>query len=173
MTTTGSIETVIAKQALHDLIATYARGVDRADATVLASVFHADAQVVTGIIDGAAPDYVRNVVAMLRANVKSTFHSHSNEYFEIQGDTASGETYVLAHLVSVGPDSQETLTGGRYLDRFEKRDGVWKIAHRTFVTDWTSSRPAASSADETDEPSPTRGRYAPGDPSIAFWAAVA
>jgi hypothetical protein len=127
--------------------------------------------VVTGIIDGLAPDYARDVVAMLRANVKSTFHSHSNEYFEINGDVASGETYVLAHLVSAGSDPQETLTGGRYLDRFEKRGGVWKIAHRTFVTDWTSSRPAADTQD--DEASPTRGRYAPGDPSIAFWAGAA
>ncbi len=26
--------------------------------------------------------------------------------------------------------------GGRYVDRFERRDGEWKIAHRTVVHEW-------------------------------------
>ena len=27
--------------------------------------------------------------------------------------------------------------GGRYLDRFERRDGVWKIARRLLVDEWS------------------------------------
>jgi hypothetical protein len=26
--------------------------------------------------------------------------------------------------------------GGRYVDRFERRDGEWKIAHRAMVREW-------------------------------------
>ena len=26
--------------------------------------------------------------------------------------------------------------GGRYVDRFERRDGTWKIAHRAVVHEW-------------------------------------
>ena len=29
-----------------------------------------------------------------------------------------------------------SVVGGRYLDRFERRDGQWKIAHRLYVMDW-------------------------------------
>jgi hypothetical protein len=31
--------------------------------------------------------------------------------------------------------------GGRYLDRMEKRDGVWKIVDRVGTTDWTRLDP--------------------------------
>jgi uncharacterized membrane-anchored protein len=31
---------------------------------------------------------------------------------------------------------EDFFTGGRYLDRFERRDGVWKIASRTGIADF-------------------------------------
>lgn len=166
---TATVEEAIAKQALHDLVTTYARGVDRADATLLGSVFHAEAEVVTGILDGPAPDYVRGVTAMIRDGMRSCFHSVGNEYFEVEGDRAVGETYVLAHMLS-RDGKEETLTGGRYLDRFEKRDGVWKIAHRRFVQDWNRTQPATTETGGMYENLRTRGGYAPDDPATAFWA---
>lgn len=166
---TDAVEQAVAKQALHDLVVTYARGVDRADAALLASVFHPDAEVVTGVIDGRAPDYARDICAMVRENLKSTFHSMANEYFEVSGDRAVGETYVVAHMISTGDAPQETLTGGRYLDRFERRDGQWRIAHRTFVHDWNMTQPVTEETVGMYEQLPTRGGYAPNDPGWAFW----
>lgn len=168
----GSIEDALAKQALHDLVMTYARGADRADEAMLASVFHPDADVVTGVIDGKAPDYARDVVAMVRSNLRSTFHSVANEYYEVSGEKAVGESYVIAHMIAAGDEETETLTGGRYLDRFEKRDGVWKIAHRTFVLDWSMTRPVTMETTGIYETLTTRGGYAPDDPSVAFWNAA-
>ena len=40
----------------------------------------------------------------------------------------------------------ERLTGGRYVDRFERRDGRWRIAERTFVLDWMRTRPCGTTA---------------------------
>ncbi len=170
--TSGSVEEAIAKQTLHDLVMLYARGADRADAAMLASVFHSDADIVTGVIDGKAPDYARDVVAMVRGNLRSCFHSVANEYYEVAGDRAVGESYVIAHMISAGDDASETLTGGRYLDRFERRDGVWKIAHRTFVLDWSMTQPVTMEAEGMYESLTTRGGFAPDDPSIAFWNAA-
>ncbi len=168
----GSVEEAIAKQALHDLVMVYARGADRADAAMLASAFHPDADVVTGMIDGKAPDYARDVVAMVRGNLRSCFHSVANEYYEVAGDRAVGESYVIAHMISAGDDASETLTGGRYLDQFERRDGVWKIAHRTFVLDWSMTQPVTMETQGMYESLTTRGGYAPDDPSIPFWNAA-
>ncbi len=167
--TTGPIEDAIAKQSLHDLVATYARGVDRADEAMLASVFHADADVITGVIDGKGPDYARDITAMVRGSLKSCFHSIANEYYEVSGNHAVGETYVLAHMMT-GDGTQETLTGGRYLDRFEKREGEWRIAHRTFVYDWSMTQPATLEESGMYEDLKTRGGYAPDDPAVVFWA---
>ena len=36
------------------------------------------------------------------------------------------------------------FVGGRYIDRFEKRAGKWKITHRTGMTDWTRLEPPSS-----------------------------
>jgi hypothetical protein len=52
-------------------------------------------------------------------------------------DSAFVETQVLVHqqrLDERGP-FLETF-GGRYVDRFERRDGEWKIADRLVVHDW-------------------------------------
>lgn len=164
------LDAALAKAALHDLVCTYARAVDRGDEALLASVFHADADIVTGIIDGKAPDYARDIVAMVRANLESTFHAVSNEYFEVAGDRAWGECYVLAHLITKADPVVETLTGGRYLDRYERRDGTWKIAHRSWVYDWSMTQPVTAEETGMYEQLPLRGGYAPDDPSIAFWA---
>ena len=37
------------------------------------------------------------------------------------------------------PDCQ-TFLCGRYVDRFERRDGEWRIARRTVVYDWIDER---------------------------------
>jgi hypothetical protein len=34
--------------------------------------------------------------------------------------------------------------GGRYLDRFQKREGVWKLSHRNGLTDWMRTEPPAT-----------------------------
>src|SRR4051794_18955292 len=38
------------------------------------------------------------------------------------------ETYVTMRKAQ--PDGPPVMGWGRYIDRFERRDGVWKIAHR-------------------------------------------
>jgi hypothetical protein len=53
----------LSKQALHDLGMAYARAVDRADASLMASVFHDDATVVTGVFSGNAAEYAVKIAA--------------------------------------------------------------------------------------------------------------
>ncbi len=62
----------------------------------------------------------------------------------MDGDTAGSEAYFIAHHRSRVPDSElPTIValGGRYLDRFEKRDGDWRLVHRILVKDWQDTRP--------------------------------
>ena len=65
----------------------------------------------------------------------------TNHWIEIEGDAAVGESYVIAYQQTAGEAPQDVMTGGRYIDRYERRDGEWKISHRTFVMDWTTSSP--------------------------------
>ena len=58
-------------------------------------------------------------------------HNHVVE-FDADGVTARGEVYVTAYLRSEDPAVLTTFFG-RYLDRYEARDGAWRIARRACV----------------------------------------
>ena len=53
-----------------------------------------------------------------------------------RGDVAHAETYYL--FVAMNPDGTDILAGGRYIDRFERRDGEWKLAVRSNLIEWSS-----------------------------------
>jgi hypothetical protein len=70
-------------------------------------------------------------------------HLLGSSYIELDGDAAYVETYIWTFLrVERDGRSWDTYTGGRLHDRFERRDGVWKIAHRRTVFDWNRDTPA-------------------------------
>ncbi|RYD60057.1 MAG: nuclear transport factor 2 family protein [Sphingomonadales bacterium] len=139
----STIDGVISRQQIADLTMAYCRGIDRADAAMLASVFHPDATVVSGVFNGNGQDFATEICALVEDVYEQTFHSMANQWIEVDGDGAIGETYVIAVSTSSGDDEKtDTLTGGRYVDRFERREGRWAIAERTFVLDWTRSEPS-------------------------------
>src|SRR5210317_1164473 len=100
-------------------------------------------------------DFVRFAIQVL-STYSRTQHQLGNTLIELAGDgTATAETYFTAfHRMRpigdplAGPDAFETemdfFVAGRYLDRFECLDGVWKIAHRTGMTDWIRIEAPAS-----------------------------
>src|SRR5690606_9302059 len=72
----------------------------------------------------------------------STMHLLGNVLIDVDlaTDLAVSETYAIAyHRTATRPfDPKGNLViGVRYVDRFERRDGSWRIAQRTGVTEWT------------------------------------
>ena len=70
-------------------------------------------------------------------------HFLGNQLIDIDGDVAYAETYCLA-LIRVGCNNGEPLDrmhDVRYCDRFERRDGSWRIAHRVvaYGPEWFGS----------------------------------
>jgi len=65
-------------------------------------------------------------------------HTHfiANTSVDFDGDVAHSETYVLWVLRRKDGRTVD-LGGGRYVDRFERRDGEWRIAARELVIDWS------------------------------------
>jgi hypothetical protein len=66
-------------------------------------------------------------------------HLVANQLIELDGDRARAETYGVAYHWGDPPDDHRRnfTTGFRYVDRFERRDGVWAIARRVAVREWT------------------------------------
>lgn len=163
------LEEALAKLALHDLLMAYARGIDRADRELLDSVFYPDATVISGVFNGAGADFAREITAHITTNLERCFHSIANEWFEVKGDRAMGEAYVIATMTAGGTD---TVTGGRYIDEFERRDGVWKIRSHVFVADWNMSMPTSHQTDGMYAVLDSRGCFGRADPVYAHWPAV-
>jgi hypothetical protein len=150
------------KQAIADGVMTYARAIDRLDEAMLRSVFHPDSQHAHGFVGpssdpsipsspGKPGDFVAYAFDVLNTHVR-THHQLGNLFIELDGDDAYVETYFTAyHRMRAKGDPQaapnafdtemDFWVGGRYLDRFQKRDGIWKISHRTGLTDWMRTEP--------------------------------
>ncbi|GGC17161.1 hypothetical protein GCM10011371_00760 [Novosphingobium marinum] len=160
------LDAALARAEIQDLVMSYCRGVDRGDGDLLRSIFADDATVSLGITNGTASQFAQDIVAFVTSDVvEVVFHSVANQWIEVRGDSAVGEHYAIANMVSQG---QETLTGGRYLDSYEKRDGRWLIVERVFVTDWTSTQPSTMQKDGIYE-ALSWGRNDMSDPVYDLW----
>lgn len=136
------LQAVIDKTEIADLLANFARGLDRIDENLLRSVLHPDATLDfgPGIFQGTGNDYVHWVMGVLQG-VKSSHHMVANSRVELDGDEALVESYFHAHFRLDKPVGREDVfMGGRFLDRLERRPsgsaGVWKIVHRKQMLDW-------------------------------------
>jgi ketosteroid isomerase-like protein len=171
--TTNRMQDLLDKQDCAELVYRFARGVDRCDADQIRAVFWPDATDDHGIVKGTVEEYLAQVMLILDS-MKSTQHMLGQVLIELAGDTATGETYFCAQHTLPGADGgpdQEMFAAGRYLDRFERRDGVWKIIHRSAVYDWNTVD--ASTTNWTTEPMKSllaRGLRGAADPSSAYIA---
>lgn len=136
--TERAINELIDRQAIHDCLMRYSRGVDRLDRELLMSVYHPDAVDDHGMFVGGREDFADWVIDMHSTLHISQQHCLMNHSCEIDGSVAHSETYYMF----IGMNKQGdpiSVSGGRYVDRFEKRDGTWAIAHRVCVRDWIST----------------------------------
>lgn len=164
----NALDVALSRAAILDLTYAYCRGVDRGDKALLTSIFHEDSTVISGVINGTGAEFADGIVDFCVANFEYCFHSVANQWIDITGDTAIGEHYVVAHLTAGGND---VMTGGRYVDSYERRNGVWKIKSRTFVNDWTTTHASTMQRGEFYEPLKW-GCFGKNDPVYALWASA-
>lgn len=128
------LQRLLDEAAIRRVVCTYARAVDRCDWELLRSCYHPRA------IDdhGAFVGTVEELIELLRRETwRSTAHYVANQLidFDADGDGAWSEAYVYAlHRSGDGERPRvDAIGSGRFLDRFERRDGVWRIAHRRVI----------------------------------------
>lgn len=169
------IDVLWAKEEIRDLAQRYCRACDRADFELLESIYHSGALDEHGFNrTGTAREFLDAVPAM-RAGMEGLQHNVTNHIISVNGDEAEGEVYVLAyHRYSGAKGPTLLVTGGRYLDRYARRDGKWKIAHRRCVDDWSIEMAAPpQAANEFTEGGIERGCAGSDDPSYAFFRELA
>jgi len=139
--TSNTIETLIAKQDITELIYKYMRGLDRWDQALLDSLFTEDAWCEYGFINTSAKEFISFAIDALKEH-QANQHMVGNILIDIKGNEAFGEVYFNAyHKIKTENGFEDMIIAGRYLDRYEKNNGIWKFAYRSELVDWSHSRP--------------------------------
>jgi len=137
--------TTDARQQIQDALLSYCRGIDRLDAELVARGFHPGAVLSDyGADPMVIETFAEYAPASLQKRFSATQHRISNTTvdFDDGGSAATVETYGLAYHVEPTENGDVLHTfNGRYIDRFEQRNGAWKIATRHLRNDWSEVQP--------------------------------
>jgi len=147
MTSSGRtpLEALLDKQAITEVLYRYARACDRADEALMRACFHPGSIHRHGRYEGTSAEFVTFAMKIIRT-AKATKHVITNPLIEFDGDGALSECHYLAYHRIPNAESgaeEDNFSGGRYLDRFERRGGVWKIVERVGLLDFERFDPPA------------------------------
>jgi hypothetical protein len=150
---------------IQSLIYKYCRALDRCDGDLLKSIYWPDAIHNHTVFNGNAYDFADYAIPAMKKYFLKTLHCISNILIEFRGDVATSECYCTAyHRISndaqivkevfgddyfrkvekTNADSHDFIYLGRYVDRFERRQGAWRIASRLVVQEWTINQPSTA-----------------------------
>jgi hypothetical protein len=149
---TMTIETLLARQEIADVLYRYARGIDRLDLDLVRSCYHPDAYDDHGTMKGTVDEFLAAAEGFL-PRFAATMHFLGNMLIEVDGDVARAETYAVAyHRLEEDAGGKDDIWGIRYVDRFERRGGEWRIAHRVVAQEWRRVEPVPAGRPRGREP---------------------
>jgi hypothetical protein len=138
--------------AIRELIEAYAHCADRRDANGQMALFTRDTHFMV-YMNAKDPKpsqelHSRQALAPVFADLNqydaTTHFVGQSTIFTLNGDRATGETYCLAHHVTVDGEKRGLMIASlRYLDTFAKIDGDWFFAERLLYVDWLEQRALA------------------------------
>jgi hypothetical protein len=147
------------EQALADIAQiarTYARGMDRQQTAMVASLFTEQGRL--ALYDGEPEvgrltaewrgrEAITAALTQGRAKYSVTTHFLGQQTLTLQGDGCTGETYCLAHhLYDRDEGTFNRVMSIRYHDLYVRHDGRWLIEERRLAVDWIEYRPVGSPA---------------------------
>jgi hypothetical protein len=125
------------EREIHDVLLRYCRGVDRSDDEMLATCYHADAIDDHGSWVKSGADAPKWIADRGMPADEPAMHFLGNVSIDVEGDTAFTESYLLAFRAYRKNDRPYTRTRAlRFIDRFARRNGEWRISERVVVDDW-------------------------------------
>lgn len=134
------LQALLDKQAIYELLNAYCNAADRHDHDKMRQLYHEDAIDEHGPFSRGPASEFLDKLPEIQKTMDILHHNITTVNLKLDGDYAEGEVYVLAfHKIQKGDGTSfDLLIGGRYFDKYAKRDGVWKFLHRSVVADWTN-----------------------------------
>jgi hypothetical protein len=124
------------REAIRTVVARYCRGWDRRDRDLVQSCYWPEATDDHGLYRGPASDFFDASMRAEQHTLHSVIHHHLGQsLIELDRPRATAETYCLATMVDAARPDEVVLLTVRYVDRFEVRDGEWRIRDRHVLYD--------------------------------------
>lgn len=168
----AQLQALLDKQAIIELVNTYCNAADRHDNVKFRQLYHEDAIDDHGsFFKGPAMEFI-DKLPEIQGPMEILHHNVTTVNIKLDGNRAEGEVYILAfHKVQTPDGPLDLLIGGRYFDKYEKRDGVWKFTHRAVVADWANlHQPSIVNLDNPIIEGAYIGKPGPADPSYGFFS---
>ncbi|MBI1181191.1 MAG: hypothetical protein GC201_11585 [Alphaproteobacteria bacterium] len=134
------------KLEIHETIYRYCRSMDRMDAPLALDCFWPEANLEYSTLYNGSPAGFVEWLWPVHAAMVCHAHRVTNILVDFKSDTeAASESMVHVTLRMEANGELVDLSGhGRYLDRWRKQDGRWRIAGRTYVQDMGTVVPVGS-----------------------------
>jgi hypothetical protein len=138
----AGLRALLAERAIAAVILDYARGVDQRDFELVRRCFHADARIDYGSFAGG-PEALVDWLERIQPQLDRSSHFFAPPRIQLDLEAGGAQVETACLQTAVPPRDAEgvvrrRISGLRYLDRFERRAGVWRIAERRNVPDWTA-----------------------------------
>lgn len=139
------VQELLDKQAIHEVMIRYCRGLDRMDAELVGSAYHPDAHddhggrtFIGAAIGQSIIDWTRELKVVMGS------HHLTNQTIHVDGDVAMSESYYSGFMLESHDDGEQRTIQmvGRYLDRLERRAGEWRISERLVVPEMVRYLPS-------------------------------
>ena len=167
MPTEEQLQELLDKQNIYELMCRFCRGVDRLDKELTLSCFWAGAIDIhvakKGMYTGTVEDFLAAEWDSWR-EFTGFQHYLCNHLSEVKGDEALAETYQFSFFwAKPGADpGLNLMNSNRYIDRFERRNGEWRIIHRELYRNFSCTiKPTGFPSVENGWPMSLRDRNDP------------
>ena len=158
---------------LRKLVNGYCRAVDRGDIAGLRGMYHPDAEddhgaFSTGKVEDFPPRSPPHDPTSGRCNTTSPRRTSQSSGLRRRRDLQ----HFAARRSIAGNKDIDVIVGGRYFDKYEKRDGIWKFLARKIVTDWAHVNDPSSVDLGHPITRDTSGTPDENDPSYEFFSSL-
>lgn len=145
------LQVLLDERAIRRVMERHVRGGDRIDPELARAAFWDDAYGAGPLFTEGVDSYIEKTTGYARGRPggATTFTMIGQMLIDVDGDVAETETYIIYHRPMLGTggvteEPQEPERGwrldilaSRFVSRFERRDGVWKIAHHVPIAEWS------------------------------------
>jgi len=136
------LQLLIDRAEIREVLEAYVHAVDRCDRAAIRDVYHDDSWDDHGPMKMTGSDFADACTDAILERWTGATHLLGQSRIRVDGDHAGAETVFYASLPrdAVGAKMLDEMVG-RYIDKLERRDGVWRIKDRRTIAQWSTSRP--------------------------------